>query len=598
MINIKGLIWLLTFLLFVFIAIFSFHTLSLISSVQKDLNDEFEKRLHVTSLLIAKEIEANFDKAMNDPDFIPLLIRKNGAQQIIALNDEGIDMRNKSGLRVGIDKSIIEKVERGDKVILSSYEAKGNRLIKSAYASITNPATQEKGIVIVKMYPLSDKGEQKEEEPFDFFKILIGFVVLALIFYIIRSFIIAGRPAPKEGDEAKIKGDTGFLIHTFHSLMQQLKIKEKELQRLRTEAEERADVVEDYNEYVLKSVSSGVIAFNKENKITTFNQAAEKILSFGGEDLLGKSCSEAFGDESGLCQLLDSTLQRSEGSPRKELEIVKKNSERIWVGISASILKNRKDEAIGAILIFSDITEIKKLQDEIRQKDRLTVLGELAGGIAHEFRNMMGTILGFAKLLSKKIGKNDPKQDMIEAIINELNTMEMIINELLSLGKAQPISLKPVDINKLIRNLLIKSMGEVKEPGLDSAHHVKIDVNIPSDIPEIMADELLIRQAFTNLIQNSVDAMSEGGELKVEGKYLAADGIDKMVEIVIMDTGTGIPKDKLDKIFLPFFTTKPKGTGLGLALVHKIILSHNGRIEVESEEGKGTAFKIFLPAAD
>ena len=592
MINIKGLIWLLTFLLFIFIAIFSFHTLSLVSSVQKDLNDEFERRLHVTSLLIAKEIEADFDKLINDPEFIPLLITRNSAQQIIALNYEGIDIRNKNGLRVGIDKSIIEKIERGDKVILSSYESKGRRLIKSAYASITNPANLEKGIVIVKMYPPSDKGEQKEEEPFDFFRALIGFVVLALIFYVIRSFMIAGRPATKEGEEARIKGDTGFLIHTFHSLMQQLKTKEQELQRLRTEAEERADVFEDYNEYVLKSVSSGVIAFDKNNKITTFNQAAEKILDFGGEELLGKSCSEAFGEESGLCQLLDSTLQRSEGSPRKELEIVKRSSERIWVGISASILKNRKDDAIGAILIFSDITEIKKLQDEIRQKDRLTVLGELAGGIAHEFRNMMGTILGFAKLLSKKIGKKDPKQGMIEAIINELNTMEMIINELLSLGKAQPISLKPVDINKALRNVLIKSMGEVKEP------KPKIDVNIPVDIPEIMADELLIRQAFTNLIQNSVDAMSEGGELKVEGKYHAADGIDKMVEITIRDTGAGIPKDKIDKIFLPFFTTKPKGTGLGLALVHKIILSHNGRIEVESEEGKGTTFKIYLPVAD
>ncbi|MEK6679969.1 MAG: ATP-binding protein [Nitrospirota bacterium] len=591
MINIKGLIWLLTFLLFIFIAIFSFHTLSLISSVQKDLNDEFERRLHVTSLLIAREIEADFDKLINDPEFIPLLITKNSAHQILTLNYEGVDIRNKNGPRVGIDKSIIEKIERGDKVILSSYESKGRRLIKSAYASITNPANLEKGIVIVKMYPPSDKGEQKDDESFGFFKVLIGFVVLALIFYVIRSFMIAGRPAPKEGDEAKIKGDTGFLIHTFHSLMQQLKTKEQELQRLRTEAEERADVFEDYNEYVLKSVSSGVIAFDKKNKITTFNQAAEKILDFGGEELLGKSCSEAFGEESGLCQLLDSTLQRSEGSPRKELEIVKRSSERIWVGISASILKNRKDEAIGAILIFSDITEIKKLQDEIRQKDRLTVLGELAGGIAHEFRNMMGTILGFAKLLSKKIGKNDPKQGMIEAIINELNTMEMIINELLNLGKAQPISLKPVDINKALRNVLIKSMGEVKEP------KPKIDVNIPGDIPEIMADELLIRQAFTNLIQNSVDAMSEGGELKVEGRYHAADGIDKMVEIAIMDTGAGIPKDKIDKIFLPFFTTKPKGTGLGLALVHKIILSHNGRIEVESEEGKGTTFKIFLPAA-
>jgi hypothetical protein len=176
MINIKGLIWLLTFLLFIFIAIFSFHTLSLISSAQKDLNDEFERRLHVTSLLIAREIESNFDKLINDPEFIPLLITKNSAHQILTLNYEGVDIRNKNGPRVGIDKSIIEKVERGDKVILSSYEAKGNRLIKSAYASITNPATQEKGIVIVKMYPPSDKGEQKGEEPFDFFKALIGFM--------------------------------------------------------------------------------------------------------------------------------------------------------------------------------------------------------------------------------------------------------------------------------------------------------------------------------------------------------------------------------------------------------------------------------------
>lgn len=589
MINIKGLIWLLTLLLFIFIAIFSFHTLSLISSVQKDLNDEFEKRLHVTSLLIAKEIEADFDKALNEPDYIPSLAKKRGMQQILILDNDGSNLINKARQRISIDKSIREKIEKGEAAISSSYQ--GDIAIRSGHAAATNHSTGEKAIVIVRMYPPADKKEQKEEEPFDFFRVLIGFVVLALIFYVIRTFVIAARPAPKEGDEAKIKGDTGFLIHTFHSLMQQLKTKEQELQRLRTEAEERAEVVEDYNEYILKSVSSGVIAFDKENKITTFNQAAEKILDFGGEELLGKSCSEAFGEESGLCQLLNTTLQRAEGSPRKELEIRRRSEERIWVGISASILKNRKDEAIGAILIFSDITEIKKLQDEIRQKDRLTVLGELAGGIAHEFRNMMGTILGFAKLLSKKIGKNDPKQGMIEAIINELNTMEAIINELLSLGKAQPISLKPVDINKALRNVLIKSMGEVKEP------KPKIDVNIPADIPEVMADELLIRQAFTNLIQNSVDAMSEGGELKLEGRYYAADGIEKMVEITIRDTGAGIPKDKLDKIFLPFFTTKPKGTGLGLALVHKIILSHNGRIEVESEEGKGTTFRIFLPVA-
>lgn len=592
MMNVKGLIWLLAFSLFVLLAIISFHTLSFVSSIQKDLNDEFEKRINITAMLTAREIESDFGRIDSDPDFIASIEKRIGAMQIIVLDKDGIDIRDKNRQRVNLDKAIQEKTDKGEGAVISSFDAKNNRWIKIAYAPFKNPSTQERNIVIVKMFRQMEKGEEKEDASSVFIKILTGAVIIVLIFYASRAFLTAGRTKEaKEGDEAKIKGDTGFLIHTFHSLMQQVKTKEQELSRLRTEAEERTKVVEDYNEDILKSVSSGVIAFNKENKITTFNEAAEKILGIDGSGLLGKSCWDAFGEESGLCHLLNTTLQRQEGSLRRELEIARGGSEKKWIGISSSILKDRKDEAIGTILIFSDITEIKGLQDEIRQKDRLTVLGELAGGIAHEFRNMMGTILGFAKLLSKKIGKKEPMQGMIEAIMNELNTMEMMINELLSLGKAAPLSLKPVDINKMLRNILIKSMGETKEA------KPQIDINIPPDMPEVMADELLIRQAFTNLIQNAIDAMPDGGRLEVSGRYYAIEGMDRTVEISIRDTGIGIPADKIERIFLPFFTTKPKGTGLGLALVHKIILSHNGKIEVESEEGKGTIFRVFLPAA-
>ncbi|MEK6682067.1 MAG: ATP-binding protein [Nitrospirota bacterium] len=594
--NVKGLIWLLAFSLFVLLAIISFHTLSFVSSIQKDLNDEFEKRINITAMLIAREIESDFDRIDSDPDFIASMEKRSGAMQIIVLDKDGIDIRDKNRQRVNLDKAIQEKTDKGEGAVISSFDAKNNRWIKIAYAPFKNPSTQERNIVIVKMFRQMEKGEEREDTSSVFIKILTGAVIIVLIFYAARAFLTAGRTKEaKEGDEAKIKGDTGFLIHTFHSLMQQVKTKEQELSRLRTEAEERTRVVEDYNEDILKSVSSGVIAFNKENKITTFNEAAEKILGIEGNGLLGKSCWDAFGEESGLCHLLNTTLQRQEGSLRRELEIVRGSSEKKWIGISSSILKDRKDEAIGTILIFSDITEIKGLQDEIRQKDRLTVLGELAGGIAHEFRNMMGTILGFAKLLSKKIGKKEPMQGMIEAIMNELNTMEMMINELLSLGKAAPLSLKPVDINKMLRNILIKSMA--KEIGhIGHIGHI-IDINIPLDMPEVMADELLIRQAFTNLIQNAIDAMPDGGRLEVSGRYYAIEGMDRTVEISIRDTGIGIAADKIERIFLPFFTTKPKGTGLGLALVHKIILSHNGKIEVESREGAGATFRVILPAA-
>ena len=219
-------------------------------------------------------------------------------------------------------------------------------------------------------------------------------------------------------------------------------------------------------------------------------------------------------------------------------------------------------------------------QGELRK--RLAMLGEMSGGIAHELRNSMGTIMGYAKMLSKKFSNDDPSQEEISTIISEINAMDLIIKELLNYGKTITPSLSSVDLGGLLRKTVDAVLGKFKDL------NVAVDLSIP-DLPQVYIDEVLMRQALQNIIQNGVEAMTNGGRLRIGVRSI--DGI----EIIISDTGVGIPRDKLDKIFLPFYTTKPRGTGMGLALVHKIILSHGGSIEVDSTAGKGTTFRIYLP---
>jgi signal transduction histidine kinase len=215
----------------------------------------------------------------------------------------------------------------------------------------------------------------------------------------------------------------------------------------------------------------------------------------------------------------------------------------------------------------------------------------MSAGIAHEFRNFMGTIFGYVRLLGKKVEKIPSDHQMVEAIIAELKAMDYLIQELLSFGKNTPVNkgkvlLEPFfsrlipQISSLYKGVLPKIHCQISHPGIS-----------------ILADEILIRQAFMNLIQNAFEAMPEGGELTITAKVNLLEK-NAMVLIRIEDTGRGIARDHLEKIFVPFFTRKEKGTGLGLAIVHKIILSHGGRIRVESEPGKGTLFQIYLPSGE
>lgn len=433
--------------------------------------------------------------------------------------------------------------------------------------------------------------------------VLAGGVAL---YFILRALFMTRKNLIAANSEKTIpdkKEKVEFVIDTFSSLICKLKEKEDELEKMRSLAEHRASTAEIYNEDILRCVGSGVITFNMDRAITTFNDAAERMLGIRKEDAVGLSSVTVFGTDNAICQILDESVMLSTTLARQEVEIRKKEGANIWIGLSVSPLRDKEGKQTGIIFVFTDLTEIKMLREQGELRKRLAMLGEMSGGIAHELRNSMGTIMGYAKMLSKKFKDEDPAQEEISTIISEVNAMDLIIKELLNYGKNITPSLSSVNLGELLRKSTDTILIKFKDLNL------KVDLSI-NDLPLVNIDEVLMRQALQNIIQNGMEAMPNGGRLRIEAKNQVSefknmkDDLQKDlmvspsvtgIEIIISDTGIGIPADKLDKIFLPFYTTKPRGTGMGLALVHKIILSHGGNIDVKSTSGTGTTFRIYLP---
>ena len=411
-----------------------------------------------------------------------------------------------------------------------------------------------------------------------FFILVFGlFIVLfgAVLFWgMVRRY---RRELGIHKEEREKTPDTAFIINAFHDVTKQLKEKEKELQRLKSLAEQRAENFESYNENILQCVTSGVMTFDRDCFLTTINRAAEEILVMQREQAAGKNCRELF-DGGAVSSALYETMERKVPSARMEA-MLDRPSGKIWLGFNTAILTDRRGEALGVILSFSDLTEVKRLQEQMELRERLIALGEMSAGVAHELRNPMAVISGYLKLLAKKI--DAAGQAIIRDIANEINGMNRIIGDLLTF--ARPASLNRVKVN--IREMIEGCVANVLQ-ATGSESRIATVTRVADST--VSVDEVLMRQAFTNLFQNAVEAMPETGTLTIETR------LDRDLKIMIHDTGTGIPAEQLKKIFLPFFTTKDRGVGLGLALVHKIILSHGGRIDVVSGEGTGTTFTVTL----
>jgi PAS domain S-box-containing protein len=362
-----------------------------------------------------------------------------------------------------------------------------------------------------------------------------GLLIIAAAAICIRIYIVRQKRMLGTKVEGKEGSEVGFVVDTFHDLVAKLKEKEKELERLKAFAEEKAGRMEAYNENILQSVPSGVVSVDNSLKIKSINQAAERILGVDSKEIIERNFNEVFNEP------LTALIKDNRTVSRVEYQYVTSDRRHIWLGITTSQLKNAACEKIGLIFVFTDLTDIKALQAEVDLKQRLSQLGEMSAGISHELRNSMSVISGYAKLLGKKADTS--MMSTVDAISAEIDNMNKIISELLAFAKPTVLNTEQVDLNRL-----------------------------------------------TNLFVNAAEAMPGGGSLEIE-----LNRVRNKAEIRIRDTGHGIPEDIRQKIFLPFFTTKDEGIGFGLALVQKIIVSHGGSIEVESKDGEGTTFRVTLP---
>ena len=398
--------------------------------------------------------------------------------------------------------------------------------------------------------------------------VIVAGVILLFFFRLLIRF-----PRAKKNREEKDSSEVGFVVDTFHELVSQLKEKERELEVLRKQAEDRATAIEGYNENILQSVQSGVVSLDEEMKITKINLAAAKILEVKKESVIGQYHTEV------LNIPITDFLQNKKVIERGEIGYVTPSGKRIWLGLTLSPLRNSGGSTIGQILIFTDLTHLKAIESQMELRNKLSSLGEISAGIAHELRNPMGVIAGYTKLLSKKA--DESLRPTVDAISREIVVMNRIISDFLSFARPVELTLADIDLKAIIEYCVMATA--------EKRNDVDLQLSI-DNLPIIQGDEVLMRQAFINLLQNSLDAMPQGGKLTIVASLSSTDFLD----ITVSDTGHGISENVKDKIFLPFFTTKEKGTGLGLAIVHKIVISHGGTIHADSSD-KGTAFRLRFP---
>ncbi len=337
----------------------------------------------------------------------------------------------------------------------------------------------------------------------------------------------------------------------------------------------------EYNNLILQCIPSGVMVINMDGLVTFCNASADSILGIDCTKEKDKSYLNILKGNSHVAQLIKNGVN-GETYYRKQIQ-VKIDGSIKWIGITTSILYDDKATPIGVIAVFSDITDVKELEADIKLKERLAAVGELSAGVAHEIRNPLSAIAGYAELLKKGLSE-DEIASAVDAIIKETKNLNRIVTNFLSfVKKPQPI-FEETDVNTLIKEVI--SMVSLAK----DADRIDFDIKALKTLPAVEADPFELRMAFLNIIQNAVQAMPNGGRLTVKS------GIQYgRIFIEISDTGSGIPKEIGDRVFNPFFTTKEQGTGLGLAIVHKIIEAHDGKIEFKTRHGKGTTFIIRLP---
>jgi two-component system sensor histidine kinase HydH len=342
-----------------------------------------------------------------------------------------------------------------------------------------------------------------------------------------------------------------------------------------------------YTSKLLETMANAVISVDNNGIIKTFNRKSEEIFGKRREEALNKDCQEVLNlNIEGECIFKKCLLERK--NINQEIILEEKGLNKKILEVNTSFLTGELGEITGVVAEIRDVTEIKNLNEEIARNKRLTALGKLSAGIAHEIRNPLSSIRGLAQFVYNSFSKTDERKEDLNTIIQEVDRLNKLVVQVLDYAKVKELNLTYFSINNLVSKMVELFKQEIKNK------QIRFYLKLSPDISEIQADEDQIRQILMNIIINAIQAISEKGEIKIKTEKCLIKGSSGL-KLTIEDNGVGIPEKDLNQIFDPFFSTKEQGSGLGLSIVYKLVEGHQGEIKVESKEGEGTKFIIYLP---
>ncbi|MBN1348240.1 GHKL domain-containing protein [candidate division KSB1 bacterium] len=341
--------------------------------------------------------------------------------------------------------------------------------------------------------------------------------------------------------------------------------------------------IQTYSSNILEHMADAVIAIDRNYQVTIFNHAASQLVKLSTDAVINKPLDPE------LRQVIyPLVLAIDDGRTIHDQEIpIHYNEQRLITSISTSVLKNERGEAESAFAVIKDLTEKQHLVETLQRQEKLTAMGQLASGVAHEIRNPLNAIGMISQRLNKEFvptADADEYRELTETVVTEVRRINDIIQQFLTFARPSKLTISQVNLSELLESTItLVSIPAQKK-------HIQIISHL-NPIPQLALDHDKMKQVFLNLLQNAIEAIEKDGRIHIQ----TAMNEKHEVVVEIADSGRGIPKEILSKIFNLYFTTKPGGTGLGLSLVHQIISQHDGHIEVESEPGSGTRFVIYLP---
>ncbi len=411
--------------------------------------------------------------------------------------------------------------------------------------------------------------------------LLLGLTAIVAALAGILAFAVAKIFAAAKAatmDLRKEGAETAFMAGAMEDAMRRLREQERAM-KARAEASERL------SGEIIASMTSGLLVVGHDGGVRTINPAGRRLLGLPDADWTG-GFRELLADARPLADVIDESLAGGRAVFRRAIQM-NTPSGVSYLGVTVSPIRDEGGGAHGAICLFTDLSEVVELEEQLRLKDSLARLGELTAGIAHEFRNGLATIHGYSRLFEMDRLPVD-FHPYVEGIKDETEALGQVVTNFLNFAKPAELTLAPVDMRSIVERAAEEIAGDVQARAGS--------VSVRGSFGVVNGDEVLLRQAFSNLCRNALEACADATiapRILIEGARE-----DSHLRITVTDNGPGVDPRVAARIFRPFVTTKPRGIGLGLALVQKIIVTHNGRVAATATEGGGARFVVTLPLVE